>query len=161
MFWIVLCLPFWRPVKQETTEWGGEKSACARCKQTVDLCVSMQGCVRGREMKREIILLLPRGLSQPRRLHIGPLTHAWAESYGPLIGPCVNNRDKSNICVWTCSSITAVLIAHSFCNNLLVCVSPLKDVWFISCENISNLVAHWSQNRLKDRAYTVAQSYSL
>ena len=38
--------------------------------------VCMQGCVRDGEMKRVIILLLPRGLSQPRRLPIGPLIDA-------------------------------------------------------------------------------------
>lgn len=82
----------WKPEKEREKE---REWACS--KQIVDMC--MQGCLRDGEMKRVIILLLPWGLSQPRRLPIGPLTHALAESQGPLIGPCDNTREKGNVCV--------------------------------------------------------------
>lgn len=105
-------LLLWRPERQEGERGKGREeerkkegegrrgSLLSRCKQIVDVC--MQGCVRDGEMKRVIILLLPWGLSQPRGLPIGPLTHAWAESRGPLIGPCDNTREEGSVCARVC-----------------------------------------------------------
>lgn len=75
----------------------------------VCVCVHLCICKDAWEMRRVIILLLPWGLSQPRGLPISPLTNAWTESRGPLIGPCDNTRKKGSVfgtlskCVCVCS----------------------------------------------------------